>query len=114
MPVISGGGGTPFNGGTITDDLLVNAALGVSSTNAPLAELDSGHAGADFASALRVRNGDGTIILDLDTGGELGLSAGAAGAAILYIADHTGALIFRVNDDGSLQGKTGGALTFNL
>lgn len=32
----------------------------------------------------------------------------------LEVGDHNGAAIFRVNEDGSLQGKTGKALTFNL
>jgi hypothetical protein len=41
------------------------------------------------------------------------MQLGTAGKS-LTVLDHTGAPIFRVNEDGSLQGKTGKALTFNL
>lgn len=36
------------------------------------------------------------------------------GTVVFQVADHTGALIFQVRDDGSLHGKTGKTLTFDL
>lgn len=44
--------------------------------------------------------------------GDIALGLEVGGAVTVF--DHLGNAIFRVNEDGSLQGKTGKALTFNL
>lgn len=58
--------------------------------------------------------------IDLTAGNDIQLTAGKdvlvflkAGGTV-EVRDHSNLPIFRINEDGSLQGKTGKALTFNL
>lgn len=73
----------------------------------------TGDLGATWSFGGFALSSDGGIDLDASSGAHnitLDITTGQS----VQVNDHLGNPIFRVNEDGSLQGKTGKALTFNL
>lgn len=138
-PESSHGGGT-FNGGTITDALIVAPTtdvqaldvVGVAGGTAArfVVERDgensyfqiSGGGRVDIQPdtvadrPLDVYDGNGNLVFRIDSDGYVQVYGpfGGTGTIRLSVFANAGDEIFRVDDDGDLHGKTGKALTFDL